>query len=289
MNLLIQLMLNGLVTASMYALVAVGFGLVYRTTNILHIAIGGIYTLSAYIAYSIIKTGDIPALLLGIVGAAVIGVIIEIGIYKPLYRKKSTSGVLLISSLGMYIIIVNIIALIFGNEVKILRTGIEESFTFGEFILTRIQVTQLIGGIILLILLLLLFRKLKYFKAIWAMGEEPGLVQTLGIPIWNLRRSVFIISSALVAVASILTAFDVGIDPHVGMSAFLMGAVAVLVGGKDNPIGWVLSALIIAEIQSIVIWKFSARWNDAITFGILILVLLIRPQGIFSREKRVEE
>lgn len=137
--------------------------------------------------------------------------------------------------------------------------------------------------------LFLLFRKLKYFKAIWAMGEEPELVQTLGIPIWNLRRSVFIISSSLVAVASILTAFDVGIDPHIGMSAFLMGAVAVLVGGKDNPIGWVLSALIIAEIQSIVIWKFSARWNDAITFGILILVLLIRPQGIFSKEKRVEE
>ncbi len=288
MSLFFQLQINGLVIASMYALIALSFGMVYRTTGIFHIALGGLYTLSAYIAYTLlnIKLGFIFALIGAIILTIIFSIIIEIFVYKPLYKKKSGSGVILIASLGLYIILENSIAMIYGNEIKLLSDKIEPSVSFANILLTRIQIVQFFIGIILIIVFFILIKKFRIFKAIWAMGEESDLIRSMGIPIFNLRLIVFSISAIFIAFASVFTAYDIGIDPHIGMSAFLIGAVAVLVGGKDNPLGWVLSAFIISFFQSLVIWQFSAKWNDAITYTILIIVLLLRPNGLFSRSKR---
>lgn len=89
--------------------------------------------------------------------------------------------------------------------------------------------------------------------------------------------------------AALLTSLDVGMDPHVGMGALLTGAVAVLVGGMVRFHGWIAGALLLAIVQSLSVWQFSARCNDVITFSILILVLLFRPQGLFTDARRKEE
>ncbi len=289
MTLLLQLLINGLVTGALYALVALGFGIVYRSTKVFHLALGAIYTASAYGAYAVLKWGKGTGVLVGILTALALGILIERCVYRPFYKKDSSPGVVLIASLGLYIFIVNLIALIFGNEVKILSPGIEPSFSFFGIILTRIQIIQFFTGIFVIIIWLILLEKSRFFKAVWAMGDEPVLVRVLGLPLWRLRDTVFLLSSFLVAVSSILIGMDVGIDPHIGLPAFLIGAVAVFVGGMNNFSGWVISAFIIAELQSLVIWKFSARWNDAITFVVLIAVLLLKPQGIFSVKGRMEE
>ncbi|MBW2647453.1 MAG: hypothetical protein JRE23_15015 [Deltaproteobacteria bacterium] len=126
-------------------------------------------------------------------------------------------------------------------------------------------------------------------KGIWAMGETPDLVMVLGLPYKLMRMLIFALSSVFAGIASLLVALDVGIDPHVGMHALLTGAVAVLVGGVDVYRGWIGGAVLLAVLQSIAVWQFSARWNDLITFGILIVTLLFRPQGLFSPKKRREE
>ncbi len=289
MTLLLQFLINGLVTGALYALVALGFGIVYRSTKVFHLALGAIYTASAYGAYAVLKWGKGTGILIGILTALALGFLIERCVYRPFYKKDSSPGVVLVASLGLYIFIVNLIALIFGNEVKILSPGIEPSFSFFGIILTRMQIIQFFTGIFVIIIWLILLKKSRFFKAVWAMGDEPVLVRVLGLPLWRLRDTVFILSSFLVAVSSILVGMDVGIDPHIGLPAFLIGAVAVFVGGMNNFSGWVISAFIIAELQSLVIWKFSARWNDAITFVVLIAVLLLKPQGIFSVKGRMEE
>ena len=289
MTLLLQLLINGLVTGALYALVALAFGIVYRSTKVFHLAMGAIYTSAAYGVYVSLRWGIVTGIIIGILTALTLGFLIERFVYRPLYRKNSSSGVILIASLGVYIFIVNLIALGFGNEVKILSRGIEPSVTFFGIILTRIQLIQFVTGFFVILIWIILLKKLRFFKGIWAMGDEPGLVQVLGLPLWRLRDAVFLLSSFLVAVSSILIALDVGVDPHVGLPAFLLGAVAVLVGGISNFPGWIISAFIIAELQSLIIWKFSARWNDAITFVVLIAVLLLKPQGIFSVKGRMEE
>lgn len=197
--------------------------------------------------------------------------------------------VMLVASLGIYIFMENAAALIFGNDIKVLSTGIEPSIKLGEIILTRIQVIQLGAGLIFTGALFFLLSRNKYVKALWALGDEPELVEVLNLPLKGLRILAFIIASFFAGSASILTALDVGMDPHGGMNALLTAAVAVIIGGLDSIAGWIVGAYILALIQSLVIFQFSSRWTPLVTFGLLIIILLTRPQGILGLKKRLEE
>lgn len=289
MTLLTQLLVNGLITGVIYSLLAVSFGTVYRSTRVFHIALGAIYTASAYGIYVGKNAGLAIGVFAGLGVAIALSLLIEWCIYRPFLKRGSSLGVVLIASLGAYILIENLIALLFGNEVKIIHTGIEPSISIGALIFTRIQIIQFFIGILFLIGSLVAFKKNRFFKAAWAMGDEPLLLEVLGLPVFKLRELIFCFSAILCATASMLVAFDVGVDPHVGLSAILLGAVAVLVGGMDNILGWIFAAFLLAELQSLAIWWFSARWNDAISFALLIFVLLFRPTGLFTKEVRIEE
>lgn len=290
--LLLQLLLNGLVTAGIYSLLALGFGMVYRPLKFFYIAYGAIYTASAYflfLAYSQWHVPLAPAIILAITLAVILGVAMDFLVYLPLERRGSTSGILFIASLGSYIVLVNIIALVFGNEVKVILEGLQPSFSLGPLLLTRLQLIQLLVGWGGATGLWFAIRKSVTIKALWAMGEAPDLLRVLGFSQKRLRIYAFAISSLMAALASVVVGLDVGVDPHVGMHAILTGAVAVLVGGIERYWAWVGGAFILAMSESLVIWKASARWEDAITFTILILTLLFRPQGLFSTKKRREE
>lgn len=292
MPLFLQLLLNGLVNASIYSLLAVGFGLVFRSLRLLHIAFGAIYIIGSYTLYAGINSAGLPmmvSLFLGLVMAGGVGVLMDRSVYLPLQQAGGGGGVLLIASLGIYIFVLNFIALIFGNEVKILSEGVEPSFSFGSLLLTRIQILQFVIGWSIIVIFWIATRKNRFIKAMWAMGETPDLILVLGLPYKLMRFALFGISSLFAATASMLVTLDVGIDPHVGMSALLTGAVAVLVGGVNVFWGWVGGAVLLALLESIAVWQFSAKWNDLITFGMLIVVLLFRPQGLFSPKKRTEE
>ncbi|MFQ5901307.1 MAG: branched-chain amino acid ABC transporter permease [Thermodesulfobacteriota bacterium] len=292
MTLLIQLLLNALVNAAIYTLLAVGFGLVYRSMRFFHIAFGAVYITASYAVIAGVDLSGLPlylSIIAGVIIGAMTGVVMDRIVYLPLEKRGATAGILFIASLGIYILFVNLIALIFGNEVKILSKGIEPSFSIGSLVITRMQIVQFLVGWMLVIVFWLLIRKNTFMKGIWAMGETPTLVKVLGLPYGFMRTVVFLLSSIFAGVASLLVALDVGIDPNVGMNALLTGAVAVIVGGVDKYWGWIGGAVILAVLQSIAVWQFSARWNDLITFGILIVVLLFRPQGLFSPKKRREE
>ncbi len=292
MTLLLQLLLNALVNASIYSLLAVGFGLVYRSMRFFHIAFGAVYIIASYAVIAGMNISGFPLILsiaAGVLVGALSGVAMDKTVYLPLEKTGATPTILFIASLGIYILIVNLIALLFGNEVRILSRGIEPSLSIGSLIITRMQIVQFLAGWIVIILFWLIIRKNTFMKGIWALGETPTLVRVLGLPYGLMRTVVFALSSAFAGTASLLIALDVGIDPHVGMQALLTGAVAVIVGGVDVYWGWIGGAVILAVVQSMAVWQFSSRWNDLITFGILIVVLLFRPQGLFSPRKRREE
>ena len=292
MKLLLQLLVNGLVNAAIYGMLAVGFGLVYRTTSIFHIAYGGIYVFAAYFFYVFASLLHIPVLISGLISVlltAFLGFLIEKGVYLPFYKKRAGSGVVLIASLGLFIVMENLVAMVFGNEVKVVAKGIEPSFNIGPVVLTRVQLVELISGILAMGGFWWVIRKMKVFKAIWAMGDEPELVPVMGIPLFRLRALVFALSSAFAALVACMVSWDVGLDPHMGMSYLLIAVVAVIFGGIDSYAGWVIGALVLAELQSLAVWKFSARWMDLITFALLVLILLTRPQGLLGAKKRLEE
>lgn len=292
MTLFFQLILNGIVNASLFALLAVGFGLVYRSLRVFHIAYGAVYVIAPYVIVALANSADfplIPSVFLGVLVAAIVSILMDRAVYLPLERAGATTAVLFVASLGIYIVVVNIVAPIFGNEVKTISRGLEPTIGFAGLVLTRIQILQFFSGAIFALIFWLIIRNNTLMKGMWAMGETPDLVMVLGFPYEFMRGALFVLSSIFASLASMLIAFDVGIDPHVGMHALLTGAVAVLIGGVEVYWGWIGGALILAMLQSIITWQFSARWNDLVTFGILIFILLFRPQGLFSPRKRREE
>jgi branched-subunit amino acid ABC-type transport system permease component len=292
MDLLFQLLANGLVNGALFALLACSFGLVYRSARVFHIAFAGLFLIAPYSAFAASAWLGLPnwlAMLVGIGAGASSGYLAERFLYRPFFRRKASPGAVMVASLGAFIIIENMLAITFGNELRIIERGLASRATFGPVSLTSIQLLQLVMSVAALVGLGVATRRVRVFKAIWAMGDEPGLVPVLGLPLMHYRSLVFTLSAALGGLAGCLIGLDVGVDPHMGMSYLLIAAVAVLAGGIDRYAGWVLGGVMLALLQSLMVWRFSAKWMDLVTFGVLIAVVMFRPQGILGLSKRLEE
>jgi len=193
-----------------------------------------------------------------------------------------------ISSLGIYIAAIQVIAIIWGNETKVLREGIDVTYTMSDIIVTR---AQALGGIISLLLIAVFFLWLRRTDSglkFLALSDNPVQLSLLGYDISKLRLFAFALSGLLTGAASMLTAWDIGFDPHGGLSAVLLAIVATIIGGRGSFIGPIIGGIVLGIMRSQVVWYTSARWQDTITFLILVFFLFFRPQGIFGRKGRLE-
>jgi branched-chain amino acid transport system permease protein len=290
--LITQFLVNGFITGLAYALIALGFGLVYNTTRIFNFAHGAVYTLSAYAFYTfyvVMEWNILLAAILALAVSAMTGVLIDEFVFRPLMKRGGSMLIALLSSLGLYIVIVNVIAVAFGNENKTLSIEVQPTYTLGAVIVTRIQLIIVAVFALIFFSLLVALRKTNIGKVLRAMRDDPDLLASMGVNQWGVRRLVFALGSILSSVAAILLALDVGIDPNIGMTAMLNGAVAVIIGGIGIFEGAAIGAVTLGLLQSLIIWQTSARWADAIIFLTLIFFLLFRPRGIIGRRRRIEE
>lgn len=292
MSLFLQLLINGIVAGAVAILYAIGFGFVYRSLKVFHIALGAQFVFAAYLFYTFLVPAKLPipaAVALTLLSSAGLAALIEYAVYRPFARKGCSSGVVMIASLGVMIVVENLIALIYGNEVKTVSSALEPSLVFGSLRLTRIQLVELGVGLGLFALVGAVLKFGRWSKAVWALGDQPELVPVLGLPMNALRLVMMIASGSLVAVAAMLVSWDIGMDPHIGMHYLLLGSVAVFFGGVDRYWAWGAGALILSALQSLAVWRFSAQWTDLVTFGALVFVLVFRPQGLFGLRRRLEE
>ena len=289
---ILQLLINGIATGSVYAIVAVGFALIYNTFRIFHVAHGAIYTLGAYSGFvflNLLGWWPAPAVLATLAVTAAAGIGAELWVYYPLDRRNASPLVTLLSSLGLYIVIAHTIALLFGNTSRLLSTSpIERYHVFG-IILTTPQIWQVLTASILLPMIALGTAWTRWGRVVRAVRDNPVLAESMGVNLRAVRTGVFAASAALAGVAALLTAADSGMDPTIGMPIFLIAAVASIVGGVGTFGGVIIGALVLGLFQSMVVWLVSPRWVEAATFGLLILFLLIRPHGLFGKQTRIEE
>jgi branched-chain amino acid transport system permease protein len=285
----IQLLFNGLVAGAVYGLVAISFALIYNTTRFFHFAHGAIYTLAAYIAYSLISVRIAsPFAVLGAVTAvACIGVLTELIVYKPLRARHASSIVLLIASLGLLITLQNLVSLLYGSATRPLRNVVTQEGVnlFGARV-TTIQLTILVVCFSLNLSVALVLNYTRAGMILRAVANNQELARIVGV---NNQRTIllaFFLGSALAGVAAVLTAHDSGISPVMGFSALLYGVVAMIIGGIGNVQGNFLGGIIIGLIQQSGAWFVSSKWQDAIVFLILIAFLLLRPQGLFGKPVR---
>lgn len=287
---IIQILINGIINGLLLSMVALGFHIIFTATKIFHIAHGGIYVAGVYFyLWSSTALGVAPAIALTLLFTFLLGVLIEWSVYKPLFKKSSNENIALISSLGVYIIIINVVALLFGNETKILENTIRESITLGDIIITKPQLWQLFFALPLIALFLVFIKVTGYGLKIRAISDNPVLARVMGINTQRIRYIVFGIGSVLAVAAALLKGFDTGIDPYAGMAITLSAAVVVIIGGSSSLYGTILASIMLAIIQNFTEFFLSAQWKDTVTFAILIIVLLWRTEGILQFNVRVDE
>ncbi len=288
---LLQFIIYGLINGAILMLVALSFDMVYSSTRIFNMAHAGVYTVSSYMLLTFFTNlgWDLHlSVPIAIVISVFLNIMLEVFFFYPLEKKKLKGGVFIITSIGIYTIIINLIALFYGNETKIVLSGLQPIHKFGEIIITRIQFYQFFAPVAIVIILLLILKFTDLGRDIKALSNNPLLLSVLGASIRMIRIVIFSISAILVSIASMLVSLDVGMDPYVGIPILLNSVVAVIIGGKNNFAGIIAGSFMLTLIQCLVIYKFPSRWEPMVTFIILILVLIFKPDGLFSRKKRVE-
>jgi len=243
-----------------------------------------------YFLLTFYKTLQFPflaAFLIAVFLTMLLSVIIELFVYRPLDRKKSSLNVILISSIGVMIVVVNVVAMLYGNETKILTSDISQSVTFANIILTHTQLWQFFGSLALIGIFLVFLKYSKFGIQTRAMRDDAELYTVFGMDVYQMRLMLFALSAFFAAVGGGLVAYDVGMDPYVGMPMLLNAVVALIIGGVGRFEAPILGGFIIGILQSMVVWAFSSRWQDAVTFTLLILFLLFRPQGILGEKERL--
>jgi branched-chain amino acid transport system permease protein len=283
-----QLLLNGLVAGAIYALVGLGFAVVYRTVRFFHFAHGAVYAVGAYVAYGVavgLRVPVVGAWLLGVGCAAMVGFGVDRFVYRPLRTRKAPALILLIASFGVFIFLQNLLQLIFGAQILTLRTGlVKEGHHLLGAVITNTQIAIMAATVIVLMSLWLLERWTRLGKEMRAVADDSIAASVVGINPERVILWAFIIGSALAGAAGILVSYETNIEPTIGFSALLKGIIASIIGGIGSVPGAALGALLLGLVENLGIWKVPAMWKDTIAFALLIGFLLARPQGILGRK-----
>jgi len=288
---LTQVVANALIAASGYFLVAVGFGLIYSTARFFHFAHGIVFTAAPYVAFLSYTLLGLPfeaSFVVGILTATALGGMMELLCYRPLRSQGASALVLLLASLGIYIVLQNVVSVAFGDDLKNLRSvSVREGLgVFGARLtmlqLVTIGVSVLVGAVLGVTLL-----TTKAGKIIRAVANDPALANAVGANSGRVLLWTFAAGSAMAGLAGLLLSLDVGMNPTMGMRALLMGVVTVIVGGIGSIRGAALAALLIGLTQNFCVWFISSQWQDAIVFLILLAFLVFRPQGFCGQRVRI--
>lgn len=184
-----QFIINGLITGVLYSLLAIGFALVYNTTRIFHIAAAGIYVFAAYMFWLFAVTLHLPLLLAAFIAILLtmgLSLLTETTVYRPLKNRKASLNVAMIASIGLMTVIINTIAMCFGNETKVVENSILKPFSFGDIIITTPQMYQAVIGIIVLAAFLIILRWTNWGLRLQALSADETLFETLG---YNTNRT----------------------------------------------------------------------------------------------------
>ena len=292
---LLQVVMNGIIAGSIYALVALGFTVIYRTVKFFHLAHGIVYTAGAYLAYSVAKgllsvtDGQmsmvvwILTVLTGMAGAGILGVAIDRLVYYPLRQGKASNLIFLLASFGVFIFVQNLFALIYSSQVLSLQTGpIKQGYRIVSASITPNQIIILSLSVALMILLWLFVQHTKLGKAMRAVSDDPIAASVVGINPEKMVIMSFGIGSALAGAAGVLISLETNIEPTMGFSVILKGMIASIIGGIGSISGAMFGGFFLGIVENVGIWKIQTGWKDTIAFFILIIFLLLRPGGILG-------
>ncbi len=279
----LQQLLNGLTSGSVYALIALGYTMIYGILGLINFAQGEIYMFGAFVTVLLLAGGRVPFLVAcgaGMAAAALLGVVLERVAFRPL--RGSHPVVPLISAIGASIFLQSLALLLFGPNNRPFPVQFAfSSLKIAGATVSTLQVAILVAALGFMGLLLVFVRYTRYGKAIVACALDRDTARLMGINVDRMVALTFLIGSALSGAAGIMMAIYYNATyPRMGLLPGLKAFSAAVLGGVGNIPGAILGGLLLGVAESLGAAYISSGYKDAIAFAIMILVLLLRPQGI---------
>lgn len=284
MDLLLQLTINGLSLGSIYALLGISWGLIFAVTRTFHFAHGATLVVACYSAYLFQQLGLplVGAAVGGILGAVLFGMAVEGILYRFLRKFFATPLVIFVAALGTLITAENLIAMAFGTDTKPLEGFPMKVIKIGRVGFNNLDVVMFVTAGVLFAALMLYLHRTKNGKALRAVISNPEMAEVIGIDTQKYFLLAFALGSLLVAPAGVLVTIERGATPDLGHWAILYAFIPVIIGGIGSIPGAALAGFIIGLAESIGIWKISSQWQVGIAFVVLVVVLILKPTGLFG-------
>ncbi len=285
---MLQQLLNGMALGMAYALIAVGYTLVFGILRLVNFSHGAVYAFGAHMVIFFIgmNFGLLPAVVFGILLSGLLGVLIDKIALNPLRKKKSPNISALITTIGVSYIIQNLLVLGFGSGRKSFPKLIESrSIMIGEAQITNIQVLMLVVSVVLFISLTVLVKYTKIGLAMRAVEQHETNAALMGIPTSFIISFTFFLGGLTAAIASVLIGSHYEIVyPTMGMMIGLKAFSAAVLGGIGVFYGSIVGGLLIGLTEALAATWFGAEYRDSVAFIVLILVLILRPMGLFGKK-----
>lgn len=284
-------LVSGISLGSIYALIALGYTMVYGIAKMLNFAHGDVIMIGAFMIYTISTTMGLPVIV-GVLGSIVIctvlGIVIEKVAYKPL--RNASSLAVLITAIGVSYLLQNSALLIFGSGAKSF-TSIVNIPTLrlfdGQLIITGETIVTIVVSVIIMIVLTLFINKTKPGRSMLAVSEDKGAAQLMGINVNRTITLTFAIGSALAAVAgALLCSAYPTLSPTTGAMPGIKAFTAAVFGGIGSIPGAMIGGILLGVIENLSKGYISTQLSDAIVFAVLIVVLLVKPTGILGKKIR---
>lgn len=287
---LAQVLIQGLVRGSMYALMAAGLSLIFGIMGVKNFSHGELFMIGAYVMFFVTVVLGLPWPL-GVAAAAlvllVVGMVIERTLIETLRRRAGRDWLLdaFVLTIGMLVILQNLALILFGTERRGVTSLVEGTFVYGAIVVSYERLMIVGVAAVVGLTLWAFIRYTDLGKAIRATAQDPEAAQTLGIDIQRMYTVTFGIGAALAGLAGGLLISIYPAHPTVGFQPVIKSIACVILGGLGYVPGAIIAAFILGIIEAYSAFFMSAGWQNVVTAALVVIILIIRPSGLFSSSK----
>jgi len=280
-------LINGISLGSVYAIIALGYTMVYGIARMLNFAHGDIIMVGGFVIFTMVSTLGLPPMvgvLVAVIACTVLGVVIERVAYKPL--RGASSLAVLITAIGVSYLLQNVALLIFGSNARQFTSVVNVpslKLAGGALSISGVTLVTIITCIVIMVALTTFINKTRVGQAMLAVSEDTGAATLMGINVNSTIAITFAIGSALAAIAgALLCSAYPSLTPYTGSMPGIKAFVAAVFGGIGSIPGAVIGGFIIGICESLIKGAGATTFSDAFTFALLIVVLAVKPTGLFS-------
>lgn len=282
----VQQLLNGLIIGVGYALIALGLTLVFGILDILNFAHGEFYMLGAFLTWVFSSTfgySYFVAALLALLSAIALGMLTQVVVIRPLMQRDQTMT--LLATFAVSVLFMNLAEIIFGATPQRIITPFSDTLDIGSVTISQQRLIVLIAGVLIVALLTVIIQYTKFGKILRATAQNKNAASLVGIHIGKVHMFGFGLGSGLAAISGILLGPLTTIFPSMGQAAVIKGFVIVVLGGLGSMPGAIIGGVFLGIIEALAAGFISSAWKDLFGYSVLILILLLRPYGLFGAKR----